>query len=109
MLPETFGQYEFITGRNEVVAKVIFLHLSVILFTGGGLPQCMLGYHQKPQAPPSRPPRSRYLPPPREADSIIRSMSDRYASYWNAFLFVHSIKFYHLSQTVSSVSPPQTG
>ena len=25
----------FITGRNEVVAKVIFLHLSVILFTGG--------------------------------------------------------------------------
>ena len=24
-----------ITGRNEVVAKVIFLHLSVILFTGG--------------------------------------------------------------------------
>ena len=23
------------TGRNEVVAKVIFLHLSVILFTGG--------------------------------------------------------------------------
>ena len=25
-----------VTGRNEVVAKVIFLHLSVILFTGGG-------------------------------------------------------------------------
>ena len=23
------------TGRNEVLAKVIFLHLSVILFTGG--------------------------------------------------------------------------
>ena len=31
------GEYDlFITGRNEVVAKVIFLHLSVILFTGGG-------------------------------------------------------------------------
>ena len=27
-----------ITGRNEVLAKVIFLHLSVILFTGGGVP-----------------------------------------------------------------------
>ena len=27
----------FIIGRNEVVAKVIFLHLSVILFTGGGV------------------------------------------------------------------------
>ena len=25
-----------VTGRNEVVAKVIFLHLSVILFTGRG-------------------------------------------------------------------------
>ena len=25
------------TSRNEVVAKVIFLHLSVILFTGGGV------------------------------------------------------------------------
>ena len=32
-----------ITVRNEV-AKVMFLHLSVILFTGGLL-QCMLGYH----------------------------------------------------------------
>ena len=27
--------YVFITGQNEVLAKVIFLHLSVILFTGG--------------------------------------------------------------------------
>ena len=30
-----------ITGRNEVVAKVMFLLVSVILSTGG-LPQCML-------------------------------------------------------------------
>ena len=29
-------------------------------------------------------------PPPREADLGIRSMSGRYASYWNAFLF-HSV------------------
>ena len=28
---------DIINGRNEVVAKVIFLHLSVILFTGGGM------------------------------------------------------------------------
>ena len=27
--------FAVVTGRNEVVAKVIFLHLSVILFTGG--------------------------------------------------------------------------
>ena len=44
-------RYQSITGRNEVVAKVIFLHLPVILFTGGVLPQCMLGY-----PPGSRPP-----------------------------------------------------
>ena len=31
------------------------------------------------------PPRSRHPPPP-EADASIRSMSGRYASYWNAFL-----------------------
>ena len=34
--------------------KVIFLHVSVILFTGvGGLPQCILGYHPLEQTPPS--------------------------------------------------------
>ena len=52
----------FITGCNEVVAKVIFLHLSVIhsVHRGGGLSQCMLGYPPPPreqtpspdQAPP---------------------------------------------------------
>ena len=29
---------------NEVRGKVMFLYLSVILFTGGCLPHCMLGY-----------------------------------------------------------------
>ena len=136
---------------------VIFLHLSVILFTGGVLPQCMLGCHPPEQTPPPQttyprlctpqttyppdyipprlctpqttyppglhtpqttyppqtmypnglcipldyvPPRLRtpqttypldYIlrtpPPPRAADSSIRSTSGRYASYWNAFLF----------------------
>ena len=123
-----------ITGRNEVVAKVIFLHLSVIhSLHRGGLPQCMLGYHPPgPDTPPTRhhppgtdtpptrhppdetPPGSRPPweqpsplgadpphqtpppgadPPPREADSSIRSTSGRYASYWNAFLFVNSVAF----------------
>ena len=27
---------QIFTGRNEVVAKVMFLHVSVILLTGGG-------------------------------------------------------------------------
>ena len=45
-----------VTGCNEVVAKVIFLHLSVIhsVHRGGGcLPQCILGY---------LPPGARYTP-----------------------------------------------
>ena len=90
-----------ITGCNEVVAKVMFLLMSVILFTGGRgyLPQCMLGYHtpleQTPpeQTPPweqthplgadtppweqthppgSRHPQSRHPPPP-GADTPIQS------------------------------------
>ena len=64
------------TGRNEVVAKVIFLHVSVIHSVhrgGGGLPQCMLGYPpdqadpppQTRQTPPGpgRPPQTRQTPP----------------------------------------------
>ena len=151
---ETTWMY-FITGRNEVVAKVMFLQASVIPSTsGGGLPQCMLGYHtpqeqtsslgadppSRHSLPGSRHPQSRHTPPweqtppeqthtplgadtppeqthplqqtppqhthtqhtppaaytpwpdttppppPQEAGSSIRSMSSRYASYWNAFL-----------------------
>ena len=37
-------RFKFITGRNGVVAKVIFLHLFVILFTGGVcIPVCIAG------------------------------------------------------------------
>ena len=47
------NEVTIITGCNESVAKVIFLHLFVILFTGGCLPQCMLGYHHPlEQTPP---------------------------------------------------------
>ena len=42
-------------SADEVWGKVIFLHLFVSLFTGGGLPQCMLGYPPGP-GPPTRPP-----------------------------------------------------
>ena len=62
------------TGRNEVVAKVIFLHLSVIHSVHrGGLIQCMLGYPPGTGTPPppgqgrppgpGRPPRTRQTPP----------------------------------------------
>ena len=53
-------------------AKVMFLHLSVILFTGGVLSQHAMG-----QTPPRKKPGS--PPPP-------RATSGRYASYWNAYL-----------------------
>ena len=48
----------------------------------------LLGADTPPEQTPPRsrhpPPRSRH-PPPREVDSGIRSMSGRYASYWNLF------------------------
>ena len=46
------GQDKFLPPANEVWGKVIFLHLSVILFTvgEGGLPQCMLGFAPPPGA-----------------------------------------------------------
>ena len=61
------------TGRNEVVAKVIFLHLSVILFTGGsasvhaGIPPPP-GTRQTPPGP-GRPPPGPGRPPWDQADT----------------------------------------
>ena len=87
-------------------AKVIFSQACVknsVHGGGGCLPQCMLGYppprtRQTPpgadtpplppdQADPPRPDRPP-TPSPGEADSSIRSMSGRYASFWNAFLLL---------------------
>ena len=127
----------FFTGRNEVVAKVIFLQVCVCPQGGrvsasvhAGMPDppgpprdqadtprdqadTPLGPGRHPpgtrQTPPQDKadpplPRTRHTPPgmrqtsphppgtrhtpPRQADSSIRSTSGRYASYWNAFLFV---------------------
>ena len=44
---------QIITGRNEVVAKVIFLHLSVILFTGGGSASVHAGIPTPQETPPA--------------------------------------------------------
>ena len=50
------------TGRNEVVAKVMFLLVCVILFTrGGGLPQC-----SGKEAPPGK-----EAPHPREGSTPL--------------------------------------
>ena len=73
---QTCMSLSVITGRNEVVAKVIFLHLSVIhsVHRGGGgrgLPQCLLGY--LPPSPPEQTPRTRQTPrtPPDQADTPL--------------------------------------
>ena len=73
--------------------KVMFLHVSVTLFTGG-LTHCMLGYtpRDQMQAPPwSRSPRSRppwyQTSPQHSACWEMRPTSGQYASYWNAILF----------------------
>ena len=82
-------QQAIFTGRNEVVAKVMFLQVSVILSTRGGSPE------NPPPRTKENPPRTRQTPPriketpPREEDCSIRSMSGRYASYWNAILSLH--------------------
>ena len=51
-----------LSPANEVWGKVIFLHLFVILFTGGGLPQCMLAYHTPTGTMHHHPPRD-HAPP----------------------------------------------
>ena len=78
---QPFAEGKLITGRNEVVAKVIFLHLSVILFTGGVcLNACwdtnppLPGSRPLPGAdtpsPEQTPPRSRHpTTPPFRADT----------------------------------------
>ena len=57
----------------------------------------------RPPPGPGRPPQTRHPPPPDqapppEADSSIRSTSGRYASYWNAFLFLFFFKLKYFSQ-----------
>ena len=89
---------EIFTSRNEVLAKVIFLHLSVIhsVHRGEYLTRHPPGRHLPGQTPPSRqtppssrqtPPSSRQTPPPGRHPPGIRSTLGRYASYWKAFLF----------------------
>ena len=93
-----------VTGRNEVLAKVIFLHLSVIhsVHRGAYLTSRTPPGPDPPrdQTPPgTRPPRDQTAPgpdppPPGTADSGIRSTIGRYASYWNAFLFTYKFSLF---------------
>ena len=113
--------FPFITSRNEVVAKVMFLQVSVC--PQGGEVVCLSACWDDPHLPPPGPgtgqtppqgpgrhppgPGRTHSPPPHqadthppdqadpppEADSSIRSTSGRYASYWNAFLFSYHFMF----------------
>ena len=82
-------------------AKVMFLHMSVILSTGGG------GEYLGRYTPPDQvhPPGTRYTPlgpgtppepgtPRSSACWEIRATSGRYASYWNAFLLPSATKLW---------------
>ena len=63
---EYYSQGEHFYRPQRSWGKVIFSQASVVLLTGGGLPQCMLGYHPPgADIPQSRHPlpRNRPLPP----------------------------------------------
>ena len=84
--------------QQRSFGKVMFLHLSVILSTGGYLADKRLGKHPPRQTPPRQTP-PRQTPPPGDGHC-----GGRYASYWNAFLFVLQIKNYHLIGTCKSLN-----
>ena len=63
--------------------KVMFLHMSVILFTGGVCPIACWDTPPREQTAPLGP-----GTPQRSACWEIRATSGQYASYWNAFLLV---------------------
>ena len=89
-IPEITFHY----GSQRSCAKVMFLCLSVILSNGG---VCHTQTHtQRPwadtplgQTPPC--PVHAGIHTPFSVHDAIRSTSDRYASYWNAFLFLKCI------------------
>ena len=50
-----YGMHSLYYRPQTKFAKVMFLHLSVILFTGGCMPQCMMGYTHLVADTPSPP------------------------------------------------------
>ena len=88
-----------IRPANKVWGKVIFLHLSVILFTGDVSASVHAGVHPPRGDPPGRhmhPQGRHHEDPPRKTPGRaprnsgcweMWATSGRYSSYWNAFLF----------------------
>ena len=84
-------QSKYLPPANEVWDKVMFLHLSVLLFSVGVSAPLHAGIHPPPLADPP----DRHPPPyadtplgrhPSPRYYRIWSTSGRYASYWNAYL-----------------------
>ena len=93
----------FLPPANEVWGKVIFLHLFVILLTGGVSASVHGGIPPPWDHVPPRPcntlgsctPRTMHLPPrtmhpKHRACWEIWSTQGWYASYWNVILFTHN-------------------
>ena len=88
--PLTPSESEHFYRPQRSWGKVMFLHVSVILFTGGSAPLHAGIYTPPPNRGrhPSQtrhPPGTRH-PPQHSACWEIRATSGRYASYWNAIL-----------------------
>ena len=89
---------DFFLPPRTKFAKVMFLHLSVILFTGGVSASVHAGIHtpiQEKTPPGSRHPTEQT---PLGADTPLRSAcweiqatSGWYTSYWNAYLFFFTV------------------
>ena len=75
------GQGNIFTGICLSTGGSASVHAGIYPQDQTGPPWTRPPWHQ---TPPDQTPQTR---PPREADSSIWSMSGRYASYWNAFLF----------------------
>ena len=71
-LPFSHLAQQFLPSATKLRWLCFYTCLSVCPQGVGGLPQCMLGYHTREQAPP----------PPPTANGYC---CGRYASYWNAF------------------------
>ena len=80
------------TGRNEVLAKVIFSQACVILFTGGGGFLQIFGgvsnFSGGEVSPNFRGEGFLQIFGGGGVSTGIRSTFGRYASYWNAFLYL---------------------
>ena len=90
----------FLPAASKLGQGNIFTSVCLSTEGEGCLPECMLGYPPLREQTPTPQDQTHHTPldqahhppseadPPREADCSIRLTSGRYASYWNAFLFV---------------------